>query len=199
MSLSLVTGLTGCASSISSATSGPSHEAVSAPPMEGPWADVFAAEWEAATTDVERSVLADGVVSDQEYAEMTETFRDCLDDQGIDFTGFSADGSFETSVSPSRDPDEANEAVKSCSRAAGEDSIGMLYSWVNRNPERLDDNTIVVRCLQDEGVVGAAYTAADYADDIDSEEYPFVVDEQTGLGVVSLCESDPLGLLGLRS
>jgi hypothetical protein len=188
--------LAGC--SADGHASRPATDASTAPHIEGPWAAEFSAEWEAATTDFERQVLEDGVVSDQEYSEMTELFRACLSDEGIDFDGFAPDGSYETTSAPGADQDATHDAVKECSRASGEDSVGLLYSWVHRNPERLDDNTIVVECLHESGVVDRSYTAAQYEQDVTLESYPFVVDLQTGLDAVEVCESDPLGLLGLR-
>jgi hypothetical protein len=185
--------LTGCTSTAS--TSRPASATPTAPRIEGPWAAEFTAEWQAATTDFERQILEDGVVSDQEYSEMTERFRACLADAGIEFGGFEPDGSYETTSTPGADQDAAHETVNDCSRTSGEDSVGLLYSWVNRNP---DDNAIVVECLQDSGVVDRGYTAAEYSEDIELESYPFVVDAQTGLDAVEVCESDPLGLLGMR-
>lgn len=188
--------LTGCTAT--AFTSPAASATPTAPRIEGPWAAEFTAEWQAATTDVERRILEDGVVTDQEYSEMTERFRACLADAGIEFGGFEPDGSYETTSTPGADQDAAHETVNDCSRTSGEDSVGLLYSWVNRNPEHLDDNAIVVQCLQDSGVVDRGYTAAEYSQDIELESYPFIVDVRTGLAAVEVCESDPLGLLGMQ-
>ncbi|PJJ63666.1 hypothetical protein [Compostimonas suwonensis] len=163
--------------------------------FEGPWAAEFQANFQAAKSDFVRDVLRDGTITDQEFSEMSEQFTSCLAGSGITFAGFNDDGSYDTSFAPGAvTPDQAHDRMNSCSAETGEDLIGSLYSWLQRNPERLDEPTIMASCLVQAGVVDAGYTAKDYAKDVPTEAFPFI-DVKKGADALVTCEADPLGLL----
>lgn len=168
------------------------------PEFSGPWAAEFEEAYVSATSDFERSALNDGFVSEQEYAEMTDRFDGCLADAGVTFEGFRDGGEFDFTFPESLGATRAHDVADACSRSSGEASIGMIYSFVTRNPEHRDENAIMSECLVEEAVVEPGYSAAAYASDIVDETYPFSTDHEAGMTAVRLCESDPLALVGLR-
>ena len=181
--------LTGCA------TTTTTEKAHSAPKFEGPWAAEFTSAYKAAKSDFVRGVLKDGKITDQEFSEMTERFKSCLDSSGITFEGFKEDGSYDTSFPPgSISGDEAHKRIDACSSEAGEDRVGALHSWLQRNPQKLDENQIMASCLVSKGAVDASFTAKEYAKDVATLTFPFL-NKAKGEEALSSCESDPLGLI----
>ncbi len=160
------------------------------PAFDGPWADWFTTVYTSEhATDAQREILADGEITDAEYAQVRGDFARCLEDLGLEVQlspdgGFTIDddgGLSETQIT--------GDAVPTCeARTVG--SVAMLYEQIRRNPEQKDEATIVVACLKDAGIVGAAYTAAEYRRDLDA---------YAGLdwdaSEVRSCVDDPLGLL----
>lgn len=166
---------------------------LSVPSFTGPWADWFTRIYSATdTTNRQRQILSDGVVDDSEYAELRDSFRQCLEDLGIAVT-LEANGGFSVTVQGTLSESQVTQdAVPGCEkRTVG--SVAMLYEQVRRNPERKDEFAIVVDCLKRDGIVGDSYTVAQYAKDIG---------DQTGLDwnstEVRTCAQDPLGVLGAR-
>ncbi|WP_148060083.1 hypothetical protein [Rathayibacter sp. PhB152] len=187
----LALGLAGCVAHGRSADgSAPAREV---PAFSGPWASEFAASYGRATDDFTRSVIEDGVVSEQERAEMIDRFTRCVADLGYGIDEYALDGSFHLTFAPDTDADAANEDVKGCSRSSGETEIGALYSWTHRNPDRADETTLIVECLARSGVVPSSYSKGDYADDASRDDFPFV-DEAAGRESLQGCRIDPLGL-----
>lgn len=160
------------------------------PAFAGPWADWFTTVYTSENaTDAQREILADGVITDAEYAQVRADFAQCLEHLGLT-VHLEPDGGFTVDESDALSESQiAGDAVPTCEdRTVG--SVGLLYEQIRRNPEQKDEATIVVDCLHDDGVVGPAYTAAQYRTDLDA---------YTGLdwdsGAVRACVDDPLGLL----
>ena len=158
------------------------------PNFDGPWADAFASAFRRSTNDKQREVLTDGVVSGQEYAELQSDFVSCAASFGAKVTlqaggGFTVDAGTLTSDALQKDVIPGCEA----------DTIGYiapLYEQSSRNPERLDESTIVVECLRKAGVVDDAYSPSQYKSDMDSN---------SGLdwsdSTVTDCAKDPLNII----
>lgn len=191
LSAALVLGLTACTSP--AAPDGQSGPAPGTPAFNGPWASEFAAAYDRATDDLTRSVIEDGVVSEQERAEMIDRFTRCVADLGYCVDEYALDGSFHLTFAPETDADAAYEEVKGCSRSSGETEIGALSSWTHRNPDRADETTLIVECLARSGVVPSSYSSSDYADDTSHDDFPFV-DEDAGREALQRCRIDPLGV-----
>ncbi|MCJ1672651.1 hypothetical protein MT355_05245 [Rathayibacter sp. VKM Ac-2929] len=187
----LMLGLAGCAAHGPSANG--SAPARDVPAFSGPWASEFAASYDRATDDFTRSVIEDGVVSEQERSEMIDRFTRCVADLGYGIDEYALDGSFHLTFAPDTDADAAYEDVKGCSRSSGETEIGALYSWTHRNPDRADETTLIVECLARSGVVPSSYSKGDYADDTSHDDFPFV-DEAAGREALQGCRIDPLGV-----
>ncbi len=165
-----------------------------APAFTGPFAAEFAAAYGSASSDFVRGALADEQISDAEYAEMTEGFRRCLADAGIEFGGFDAAGGYTTSIAPGGG--DTHAIVSECVSSSGQDAIGMLRDVMAVNPQNLDVPTMMAECLVREGAVPPGYRAEDYVQDSSgrfadpSGLSPELVDSLTA------CSADPLDILG---
>ncbi|MGV8883493.1 MAG: hypothetical protein ACOH19_15195 [Rhodoglobus sp.] len=160
----------------------------------GPWAAEFKSNYDRAESDFVREVLIDGKITDQEFSETFELFRSCLAKVNIVITDQKEDGSFSTESSPGTSTDDSFAATSKCSHESGEDLIGSLYSFVQRNPQRLDEATIMAQCLLGKGAVPPNYTAEEFADDATSGEFPLILED--GEKVLQECSIDPLGIHG---
>ena len=165
--------------------------------LAGPWSAEFEAAYEEAGDPFVRGVLEDGVVTDQEYAEMFEAFSSCMAAVGVTLREApEADGGGISYTFPdSVTADEAHEAEVRCSSESGEYPIGALYHMVRRNPENLDEHEIVWECMIAQKIVAASYSIEDFARDWDESTLPFAGDE-TASEAFRMCVNDPLGLLG---
>ncbi|MFB9955602.1 hypothetical protein [Cellulomonas denverensis] len=167
------------------------------PAFEGPWAEDFAAAHRSATTGEQRQMLADGVVSDAEYAQVREAFAQCLAEAGYAVT-WTANGGFTLDAGSPDVPEElVQERVESCD-VEHRGSVDYLYEQVARNPENLDEAEIMAACLVRRDVVAPSFSADDYRRWYDTQGglLPFTVDERTGERVFDECNADPLGLHG---
>lgn len=165
---------------------------IDVPAFSGPWSAQFEQAYTATSNTFVRQAIEDGVVDDDEYAEMFERLRSCLDDVGITLTLHGH--SYRWDIPQGSNADQTNQHFDRCSVEAGEDYIGWLYYGVKRNPKNLDEFEIVSACLVRNGVVAESYSAADYANDNDKRTYPFF-DQEAGERVHEKCLDDPMGLL----
>lgn len=161
------------------------------PAFEGPWASDFESAYSRAVSTFERSALADGSITDSELAEARERFSTCLKSFGIVDVVFQPDGAFEFTASEGSDPDRVNEQVGDCSEESGEATIGALHAWIRRNPEKLDDDTIIAACMVRKGAVDPSYGADDFARDEPELSFPYL--KGFGDDTFQQCNADPLG------
>lgn len=166
---------------------------VDVPEFSGPWAGEFANVYRRTQTDFERAILEDGEISDQEIAEAKDKFRTCLSDYGFSNIVMGDDGSFSVTNPADLDAGAAEERVSTCSVESGEQTVLALHSWIRRNPDNLDENTIMAACLVNKGVVDVAYTAEDYARDVPTLRFPYLAGVD-GATAFNECNADPLGL-----
>lgn len=185
--------LTGCSSSpaTNSTTTivNQSHAPVytgAVPQFSGPWASAFAQEYRSTTSSLAHSVLADGQITDEEYAEVASDFVSCMKAKGFDvqLTG-REDGTF--AVTNSADQKAQQPALTACDTAFG--VVGELKAEMARDPQNLDENTIVAACLVKAGVVPKSYTAAKYASELETQTFSFNLDA----AAVRTCLQNPLG------
>lgn len=160
------------------------------PTFEGAWSDLFLSVYSSPqATDEQRTVLADGVITDAEYTQLRGDFAQCLKDLGLTVELFPGGGFSVDEGSNLNESQISDDAVPRCEqRTVG--SVGLLYEQIRRNPDQKDEATIVVECLRKHDLVGASYTPAEYQRDLDA---------YTGLDwnstAVLACSQDPLGLL----
>jgi hypothetical protein len=160
------------------------------PEFEGPWSDLFANVYSSNTaTEVQREILADGVITDAEYTQLRGDFKQCLEDLGLTVEIYPSGGFAVDENGNVNETQISEDAVPRCEqRTVG--SVALLYEQIRRNPDQKDEATIVVECLKRNDVVGASYTPAQYKRDLDA---------YTGLDwnstAVRTCAQDPLGIL----
>lgn len=165
-----------------------------APSFTGPWAAEFTDALTGSTDDFVRSVLADEVVTDQELSETRDRFSGCLSGFGVTDISFEADGGFSMRSPEGMSQDAVSERVDACSEESGESTVGALHSWVRRNPQNLDEDTILAACLVRKEVVDPSFSAEDYASADGDLPYLDSVSAGVGDAVFALCNNDPLGL-----
>ncbi|WP_121647298.1 hypothetical protein [Mycetocola tolaasinivorans] len=154
----------------------------------GTWGEEFRAGWNEAVTDLQRQILADGVVTDQELIASREPLIECLAARGVSITFNERGGSTTRSDERGVKPEEQAEIFGSCDEEVGVE-VDLLYWQVKRNPENLDEPTIVAKCLVDKGIVAPGYSAQDYERDFEGE-FPFPATDM----VAGECLSNPLGV-----
>ncbi|WP_345761106.1 hypothetical protein [Diaminobutyricibacter sp. McL0608] len=164
------------------------------PEFEGPWATEFAEQFRDADFEFVRDVLRDGKIAEQEYVEMTDRYRKCMNGAGLMTTDFQWDGSSEYTFSPQMGPDRAHAAAMKCSDESGEYPIEYLYRNIKANPENLDTDTIMAACFVRKGVVPPGYDVKQYRRDNDGGAFAFR-DTESGRDVYDECAADPLGLI----
>lgn len=143
---------------------------VSAVPTPGPWAANVKAAQSEATTDFERQALADGVVSEQEYAEAAQRLIECAKARGVTVvqtqrsgrpSGWSGAGS-PTFDQVFDDCTKGNTAV-----------LEPIYFGMRDNPLNEDPMAKDVACLKRAGLVPESYTVSDFQRDLDPQKLPF--------------------------
>lgn len=162
--------------------------------FDGPWAAEFAEAYRRATSDFERTALADGRISDAEFAEVENAFSACMTEHDVSFEGFRPGGGYAFAPGAGMTADDANDVADQCSATSGLDTIGYLYFAQQRNPQNQDEAAIVTACLVRKRAVPEDYSTADYLRDSPGRAYPFV-DATSGEKALMLCEQDPLGRL----
>lgn len=158
----------------------------------GPYAAQFEYGMRAATSDFARAALSDGVISEQEFTESWGAYTDCLEDADITIT-VNFDGSTETSSNSLLSADEDQEVINKCSLASDEALVAALFFDIRRNPQGLDEDTIIAECLAKANVVPRGFAGTDLQQDRPADAIPFT-DPVAGPGALARCRVDPLGL-----
>jgi hypothetical protein len=185
----VLVALVGCADPQPAGTSRPDAADLE---LSGPWADVFAEALDESESAVEREILADGVVTSTELEQAHDGVRRCLADSGL-AVDYSPDGGFELTDLDGDAPDmpfERSDAALQACETRFDSWVTFLFEQVRRNPERLDEGTIQVRCLADAGLVDPSYGRDDWEADDESGTFPF----DTQSEAAQSCLRDPLGL-----
>ena len=168
-----------------------------APKFHGPYAAELAEQWkDPRNPQFVRSVIADGKITDQEWAEVAPRLKSCLRGKGLNFTGFLPDGSYHVDNNPNMSGQETNDALPGCEFASGEMAIGLLRHAMATNPDNIPVSQVMAQCLIRLGVVGPDYTPADYDRDVPTESFPYL-DRSTGEKNFWKCNENPtVGLNG---
>lgn len=169
--------------------------ATSVPAFSGPWAEQLDSRYRNAGSDFERSALADGRITDAEFAQTKDRLSTCFSDHGITFRGFDAVGALQYKLGTGMSSGRGNQVVTECSASSGENSIGFLYFQMKRNPENLANDLIISRCMVANGAVPVSYSAKDYDRDAPGATFPYT-NPRRGPEIFKECSEDPLGLLG---
>lgn len=184
----VLVALTGCTPVAPTTNPGPDSIG-DVPAFEGPWAEAFAQAWLDASTDEQRAILADGKITDAEYADVRQGLVDCIAGFGATVT-LGPYGTFSIDPGGLSDTQLNDDILPECEQqTVGQ--ITFLYEQLARNPQNRDEAELMVECLRRVGVVGPAYSAAQWRADSES---------QTGLDWddprIRQCGLDPLGASG---
>lgn len=164
------------------------------PDFSGIYAAQLAKVYQSTDSDFVKQVILDGKVSDEELAEMRQRFTSCLGAFNIQDVEFAPDGALSVEGPQGVDEEFVPEKVHQCSTESGEADISYLHSMMRRNPDGLDENTIMAACLVRKGVVDSSYNADAYSRDLVNNTGP-VADNSPDLPVFQECNADPLGIL----
>ncbi len=142
-----------------------------------------------------RDVLRDEQITDEELAETRERFIACFAGVGYEASEFQPDGAFSLTPPAGTSQDAVSDVHDRCSNESGESTVGALHSWLRRNPENLDESTIMAACLVRAAVVDQGYSAEQYKRDLESASGPLDPDGPDA-PAFGLCNADPLDILG---
>lgn len=137
-----------------------------------PWAAELRQAQQDATSDFEREVLADGVISRAEYDEAANRYNTCLKDQGIQAGLEDQFGFWVTVVSRNVSvSDTALDAAIDRCRSGTIEFIEPMFYDLTRNPDRVDERELFVECAKRTGLAPASFTLEDWnaASRIDSQ------------------------------
>jgi hypothetical protein len=186
----------GCSSSESKSRA-PSVTIPPAPSFNGPYAEEFMAAWDdPSNPSFVRAVLADGKITDEEWAEVAQRLGRCLKAKGLTFKGFRPDGSYAVATG-NVSGDQANADLPGCEKASGEQAIGFLRTAMATNPDNEPAAQIMTECLIRLHVVGPDYTQDDYLRDAPTMSFPYL-DPKTGKANFERCNADPTTGLGSK-
>jgi hypothetical protein len=195
IAIAVAAGLVSCSSSStgtdvrSELHAGPTFDGP-IPEFHGPWAAEFAEAYRKSTDDFIHEILAKESITDQDYAIVSGEFVKCMANKGFKVQIDGPGGEMTISDLPTdEDGDRANAASLECGDA-GYIELCALRAQLLRNPQNLDENTIMAACLVKEKIVPKSYTAKDYVRDIEELSFPF----STSSAEFDRCVSDPLGL-----
>jgi len=165
----------------------------SVPSFTGPWAAELDSAYHKACAQVDRDILADGVISAAEIQELTAQYTQCLVNLGFTNVHMNPDGSGSMTAPAGKNMSEMESSAQPCRCATGWFIVGPLYQGMRGNPQNIDIPTIMAECLVRVGVVPAGYTAAKYMADGDSglfnqpDWYPSTPKGQA----LAACNADP--------
>lgn len=157
------------------------------PAFSGTWAAEFERTYRASTSDLQREVLADGRVTEQEMLALQDDFRSCLEARGFTGVAFDARGGFELKPPDSLSDSEVQPLVTGCqSTTIGQ--VDTLFNGLQRNPGNEDEFDVMAGCLVRQGLAPADYDAEDYGRDAPADTFPFDSNDAR----FSACVADPL-------
>ena len=180
IAIAIAIAMSGCTAAVESETALGGGASGASKSFSGPWANLFESAYADAFTEQERSALDDGQIDGQEYAYFQNRIVECLSAKGIKEAIWASDGALSYKIPNGAD----EEAVNTCNRENGLQIIA-LKDAIDRNPDQLDENEIMVACLKRIDLVDAGYTTAMYAAGTDLSRY-INSDE------FAKCDGDPL-------
>ncbi len=160
------------------------------PEFSGPWAAEFAEAYRSTTDELVHEILAKESITDEDYAVVSGRFVKCMANKGFRAQIDGPAGQMTMFDLPTdEDVDRANAANLDCGSDSGYIELCALRGSILRNPQNLDENTIMAACAVRQKIAPPSYTAKDYARDIENWSFPF----STSSMEFGRCIDDPLG------
>lgn len=137
--------------------------------LDSPYRAEFDAALGRVTTDFERSVLGDGVITDAEYAEAQQRYVSCVEDQGYSLVvRASPNGDPIYEFDTGLPPDDSFEEARAAAFAAYDEcglvtirEIEPLKRAIEANPQNVDREQAIIDCLVDAEVAPRGSTVED--------------------------------------
>lgn len=149
------------------------------------WSAEIDAAKNRATSQFEKEVLSDGIVTHAEKEESLQRWISCMTDRGHTATVELDDNGNEVTVTTASI--EGSGQVNADSAQCAEGTIRIipgLYEAMQQNPENRDFNELYAECLLRHGVVEAPFSGKDFSDALKNS--------QAGQGTPSLNFEDPV-------
>lgn len=166
---------------------GDENSSITSPAFEGPFASELRAAWVDADSQFVRDVLSDGLISDQEWAEVGARMESCFSENGVDFTGFNADGTYGT-YGDMGSEDEMNAILDGCESDSGMSWLQPIRRNMASNPDNVPFAEAMRECLKRNKLVPEGYTKEDFTKDYQSLGFGFMGTEKEDL--FWACNSD---------
>jgi hypothetical protein len=171
------------------------------PEFAGPYAaDLREVYEDENAPQIVKTVLADGVITEDELAEVRSAQVACLEAVGVSVLQLDASGE---SYLVLRDPGElsleagearTNELAGECSRQTGWVALAWLYTDMTRNPDNLSGDELMSACMVRVGLRPEGYTPERYMDELHAGVFmPWLEDQTTPEAqLFRACNDDPL-------
>lgn len=189
----LILSITACTQQVAldrdTTQSSSSGSSSSAPQFTGPFSSLLTQIWDESESDFVREVIADGSISDQEWAETGDRLEQCLTGKNIEFLGFKDDGSYGYNAG-NRTLEEIEPILEECEASSGESWINMLRIAAKTNPGNEPPEVVVRECMIRLGVVDNSYSSEDFLRDVETLEFP-LSPSGPGLDGFWACNADP--------
>lgn len=133
-------------------------------PVDGPYSAEMEAAAAAATSEFERDILSDGLISRSEYEEATSRYVECLGTNGYPASRVDQDGVYAYEITGKADG-EAWDAINGECRLETVEIIEPLYVDSVVNPENKDFFDLVISCLKAHDLVEPTFSKEDFPGD----------------------------------
>jgi hypothetical protein len=176
------------AMTVDSVTVEPLPSGAAIPGFSGAWAGQFRQAYQHSQSDLQRTVLADGKVTDEEMSALQDAFASCAQARGLTDISFGSDGDMSVKAGKGMKPEQVNAVVGDCGEPTI-DGVDLIYNGMRLNPANADPATLMVECLVAVGLAPDGYSLQDYLRDSPSDSFPF----DSGSIEFGDCARDPLG------
>ena len=120
------------------------------------------------SSELERKILADGMITAAEAAEARSAFASCMSAYGMTVEWAGDSDAFSVGVGTHYPNAEElatmGKRQAECSKSTPVTALSLYYQ-MRRNPQKQDEFTIIAACLVRKGVMPAGYSASDFARD----------------------------------
>ncbi len=134
----------------------------------GPWKAELDAAASQATSDFERAVFSDGVISPEEYRESLDRYVTCLSDAGFAISLDEDEGIFGY-VLVGAEADASFDQASGACKAGNNLLIEPVYVDSYLNPEHANFSDLIAACLVENEKVEAPFSGQDVSEAFDKE------------------------------
>lgn len=151
-------------------------EGAAVPVFAGPFGGLLENAYRQSTSDLQRTILDDGQITELEIAALRDDVVRCLQDAGVESPSYQTDGSLSAHTPQGWADDDLHSVVGGCQ----EQSLGqvdIVYLAMQRDPGNLGEAARMVPCLQEAGLVEPSFSSEDYVREMASGSPAFDVSD----------------------